>query len=187
MVISRSGLRAVTLLALEFSTLIRPRHHHTNLGRRQRQQQSLVALCRWDTGVSREPGRRALLFLPGSEPFLCFWTFRSIEPGCKWISSCLFIYIFIFTLKMNAISRSENHWREGGSEGDQWAWQPQEGYSISHLLVAAHFKKQMKIPTAVCSFEKWSKRRVSPVFLFFFRKNRSKCSMCFCWYWSMPR
>lgn len=41
-------------------------------------------------------------------------------------------------------------------------------YIILHLSVVVHFKKQMKIPTSVCCFEKWGKGRESKFFSFFF-------------------
>lgn len=42
---------------------------------------------------------------------------------------------------MNVMNCSKNHWEERGKKGHHWAWHPREGYSISHLLVAAHFNK----------------------------------------------
>lgn len=40
-------------------------------------------------------------------------------------------------------------------------------YIILHLSLVVHFKKQMKIPTSVCCFEKWGKGRESKFFSFF--------------------
>lgn len=120
-VISNPRLGAATLLALE---LIRPHHHHTNHGRQWHWQHQSLLMLDWQDCKSHEPGHCTLYFLPGSEPYLCFWTFRRIQPGLKEIAADLFIYLFVICLFILNLKANAMGWSKG-RKGEEWAWRPQ--------------------------------------------------------------